>query len=328
MSDDDSRAQKLVNITLTNYFKQRALEVEETGKPPQSAVSPAESAVFNECRDQALTRGIAGSLGSALPTALFFRFATKLQQIKIAPVLSAAVIGGFWAALSNSRGCMINFLSIPEPESAVAGLCREALKEEVPNSALWKEVQENIKSLSGKSNTMASDYTWKREDAILEKVSEGQRKKEESGKLLLSARKAVEISQQQQQQEEQQQNEADEEREKEAAMAGYLVSVDVKEEPRHDWASDDNNFTEEDANDNDRWMNNDDRKVDERDRRRKPAVVARRALRVDEEYDRMYQGDLEYDVESRSSGSNIGHGSGDVSRPTTWAEIRAHRQRG
>ena len=66
MSDDDSRAQKLVNITLTNYFKQRALEVEETGKPPQSAVSPAESAVFNECRDQALTRGIAGSFQEKL----------------------------------------------------------------------------------------------------------------------------------------------------------------------------------------------------------------------------------------------------------------------
>jgi hypothetical protein len=209
---------------------------------------------------------------------------------------------------------MINLLSIPEAESEVAGLCREALKQEVPDSALWNEVQENMKNLSGKSNTMASDYSWKRQDAILEKVGEAERLQEESGKLLLSARNAVEVSQQQ---EHQHHEEVDEE-----GTAGYLVSVDVGDEPLHDWESGDN-LTDADTHDiKDRWTN-DDREGDERDRRTKKAP-ARRVLRVDEEYDRMYQGEVEYDVESRG-GSSFGGG---VSQPTTWAEIRAQHQRG
>lgn len=309
-NDLESTAQRVVNITLTNYFRQKAIEHQQATEQNQpqtsTGVTPTEKIVFDECKNQAITRGIFGFVGSAVPTALIFQFATKLKRVPAGPVVVAAVFGGFYCALSNTRECMINFLAIPATESEVATLCRKALVEEaLTDSMLWKDVQERMKK-SG-SSRIASDYKWKKDDDALAKSGARERERDE---LILPGSSKEDLD---------------------AAGDPMLVSREEKdasvpmgaEGNNENWTLDNylDDGLREEYDQEPGWIDVGDSQRHEDDgeeERKKTMDRTPRTLRVDEQYDLLYEG---------GGGQNAVWGKEQpTTRSTTWEEIRARRR--
>jgi hypothetical protein len=309
-NDLESTAQRIVNITLTNYFRQKAIEHQQATEQnqPQASmgVTPTEKIVFDECKNQAITRGIFGFVGSAVPTALIFHFATKFKRVPAGPVVVAAVFGGFYCALSNTRECMINFLAIPATESEVATLCRKALVDEaLTDSMLWKDVQERMKK-SG-SSRIASDYKWKKDDDALAKSGAGERERNE---LILPGSSKEDLD-----------------------VAGDAMLVSKEEEDasvpmgeegnNENWTLDNylDDGLREEYDQEPGWIDVGDSQRHEDDgeeERKKTMDRTPRTLRVDEQYDLLYEG---------GGGQNAVWGKEQpTTQSTTWEEIRARRR--
>jgi hypothetical protein len=302
MTDDDAVAQRIVNYTITNYFRDRAIEIERDGKPASEAVSPAERQVFEECRDSAVMRGVAGSLAGSVPTALLFRFATKLQRVNVAAVSSVALMCGFYGALSNTRACMVKFLALPEKESEVAAKCREALKAETPDAVLWKEVQKQMKS----GSVIRTDFSWKREDAKANTNANVDERKPSSNEPassgILTTREAVGDT-------------------TETSVLVNLTREEYWENAEQQPAKNNNaGWIEENGEDIEHWKDGQTEWQDEPTEQQNRQDHHRRQLRVDEQYDLLYQGDFGENRQS-NTGTDVAE-----TKQTTWEEIRQKRQ--
>jgi hypothetical protein len=327
------RALNLVDFTLENYYRQKRVEFQkDPTKMGENIASPTETVVFNECRQQALTKGIFGFIIGALTTTAFFRFATKLRRVQFNPVFITGNICGYLGALSNRRSCTIKFLLIPEEESEGASLCRKQLSEEFPDSTLWKEVQEIMKKSGSKK--VSSDYNWKHDDIKLSKMGvdgnfEEQKFKNKTltdGFSVTTGIKdddeSVSVSM----------------HNKDRDLNVRTIDIDANDNKDEDdvnyWTLDnyiDDGLRQEYDQNSSHWMNegNNHNMMGEEQETNDESVSkqyarANKSLRVDEEYDLLYEGALQFHVAGGTQ--SVWGQSQQSAKPTTWEEIRRRRR--
>ena len=339
----ENQATEIVQNTIINHFKQRRFENQQAGKPDsEPIITPAESAIFNQCRESTLMYGLLGSFALALPTALLFRFASKLRTIKASPVIISAITGGFYGAKSSTRDCMVKLLSLPTDESEVANLCREALKEEVPDAELYKEVKKRMES---GGNTTRTDFSWKLEDAKLKEIGETAKKQAdieisqrdsmnsiESKKSMRSIKSMDSMDSNGNENEHQIVVGSHNESPSTMSKQNEHNTNEYTNEYNNEYNNDNSNYNSargasSDSNQSDagydgnRYPNYDDRRentntegwIDVGNNRRK--TKPKKSLRIDEQYDLLHQG--EYDSQYNNDRTER-----DVPRQTTWEEIR------